>query len=300
MSSSGFGCYIDNVFMGAAAYADDVVIMSPTVHSVNKLLNLCHKFSLAYDVKFNPTKSKYLYFPSKRTKNVSISKSISLGGELVPTVSHEKHVGLVLGVDAFKKDVDKRVCELNACTNTICNVYKLNNLVLLYKLLKIYGMSVYGSQLWDFSKATICNKFFTCWRKCIRKLLNLPARTHNNLIPAIISDDNVDVQLHRRLLKFVYNVLTNNNPIIKMCGQLAINGSSTALSRSVKYLCSIYNINMSDLIYKSVVTNIAPIQGPTTAVLAVAGAIQELTSTAYINCLTKDDRTQLITHLCTS
>ena len=57
---------------------------------------------------------------------------------------------------------------------------------------------------------------------------------------------------------------------------------------------------MSDLIYKSVVTNIAPIQGPTTAVLAVAGAIQELTSTAYINCLTKDDRTQLITHLCTS
>ena len=58
--------------------------------------------------------------------------------------------------------------------------------------------------------------------------------------PAVLSDDNVDMQLHHRCFKSETNALTNTNTNIKQCGQLAGNEDNT-----------IYNANNSVLVYKS-------------------------------------------------
>ena len=35
LKRSGYGCYIGNMFCGALGYADDVIIMAPTVTATN-------------------------------------------------------------------------------------------------------------------------------------------------------------------------------------------------------------------------------------------------------------------------
>ena len=45
LQSSGLGCYIGNNFMAALGYADDVILITPTVSALKQMLNLCDKFA---------------------------------------------------------------------------------------------------------------------------------------------------------------------------------------------------------------------------------------------------------------
>ena len=52
LKRSGYGCHIGHIFTGALAYADDVVLIAPTMVSMRKLLDICSTFSKD-SVKFN-------------------------------------------------------------------------------------------------------------------------------------------------------------------------------------------------------------------------------------------------------
>ena len=66
LSQSGFGCYIGAHFVGAIAYADDIVLISPTPFGMRKLLSICDLYASHYDIVFNAEKSKFLVIlPSK-------------------------------------------------------------------------------------------------------------------------------------------------------------------------------------------------------------------------------------------
>ena len=53
LGKSRCGCYIGNIFCGALSYADDVIILVPTMSSVYSMLSICEKFANDYDVIFN-------------------------------------------------------------------------------------------------------------------------------------------------------------------------------------------------------------------------------------------------------
>ena len=58
----GLGCYIGNIFMGALGYADDILLIAPTRHSLQVMLKTCEDFSIEHSMQFStdpdPRKSK--------------------------------------------------------------------------------------------------------------------------------------------------------------------------------------------------------------------------------------------------
>ena len=58
----GVGCYIADVFLGAAAYADDLLLMSPTRSGMAAMFKVCEKFAAEHNICFSvhetPAKSK--------------------------------------------------------------------------------------------------------------------------------------------------------------------------------------------------------------------------------------------------
>ena len=52
---SGVGCYIGNVFVGALAYADYVVLLAPTHSAMRMMLRVCEDFAKDFCLMFNPT-----------------------------------------------------------------------------------------------------------------------------------------------------------------------------------------------------------------------------------------------------
>ncbi len=60
LKDSSYGCYIGIEFCGAFGYADDIVLLSPTVYSTHRMLEICTKYAKEYNVLFNPSKTKQI------------------------------------------------------------------------------------------------------------------------------------------------------------------------------------------------------------------------------------------------
>ena len=72
MSNSRLGYYIGNIFRGILAYADDAIILAPSVARLRGMLSICESFANDYYIIFNSCKSKLLVFPEVNNKEVSI------------------------------------------------------------------------------------------------------------------------------------------------------------------------------------------------------------------------------------
>ena len=62
----------------------------------------------------------------------------------------------------------------------------------------MYCLDVYGCQLWNFTFHNSNECSYTAWRKVLRVMWNLPYRTHNVLIPAILNTKQIDILLETR------------------------------------------------------------------------------------------------------
>ena len=60
LSASGVGCCLGSNFVGAMAYADDIVLVAPTPSAMRKMLMICDMYASLYDIIFNAQKSKLL------------------------------------------------------------------------------------------------------------------------------------------------------------------------------------------------------------------------------------------------
>ena len=54
----GVGCFIRRKFVGALAYADDIVLVAPTASALCKMLAVCDNYATEYYMAFNAHKSK--------------------------------------------------------------------------------------------------------------------------------------------------------------------------------------------------------------------------------------------------
>jgi UDP:flavonoid glycosyltransferase YjiC (YdhE family) len=49
------------IFVGAQAFADDLVLIAPSVNAMRGMLNVCDEFAAQFDVIFNAIKSKRIH-----------------------------------------------------------------------------------------------------------------------------------------------------------------------------------------------------------------------------------------------
>ena len=81
--------YIAGVFMGAAAYADDLALIAPSRHAMQQMLSVCEDYAGVYNICFstdeNPTKSKTkcIFMVGKNT-NVRKPVPLRLCGKSLP------------------------------------------------------------------------------------------------------------------------------------------------------------------------------------------------------------------------
>ena len=51
LKCAGYGCYAGHVFVGALAYADDIVLLAPTQHAMRCMLKVCEEYANGFDVR---------------------------------------------------------------------------------------------------------------------------------------------------------------------------------------------------------------------------------------------------------
>ena len=95
LSETKVGCALGKTMVNHLAYADDLVILSPSVKGLQKLLNICSEYGEEHDIMFNHKKTECMYFPVKGRALINIPK-VFLNAHLLRWVTKYKYLGIIL------------------------------------------------------------------------------------------------------------------------------------------------------------------------------------------------------------
>ncbi len=66
LSKSNVGCHIGGLFACGFGYADDLKLLTTSVHALRILANICEKYVTKYDITFNGKKSLLIIYKCRR------------------------------------------------------------------------------------------------------------------------------------------------------------------------------------------------------------------------------------------
>jgi hypothetical protein len=93
-------CHVGSLFVGAFAYADDLVLIAPSANAVRLMLQICDDYATQYNVSFNATKSKCLRCsPSGTSKyilNFLHTLPFYIGSQAIEFVDEWPHLGHIV------------------------------------------------------------------------------------------------------------------------------------------------------------------------------------------------------------
>ena len=62
LQKSDVGCHMNNIYMGALSYADDITISCPSLYGLNIMLDICNNFAHENCITFNTKKTVCIKF----------------------------------------------------------------------------------------------------------------------------------------------------------------------------------------------------------------------------------------------
>ena len=245
----GKGCNIGNLCANSFAYADDIVLLSPSCTALKGLVNICEIFARDTKMKFNPEKCTLLIFSKNPNFYVNNIKIILDGCE-IKNVLNEKHLGHNFDasfVNSFNLINFQYVTnDLKVRTNAIINNFRPISWQAKVKLFNSQCSSLYGSQLWRLDDKNVAN-LCTTWKVCCRKILGLQQRTRSWLIPHLMDSMEINDIIMFRMLNFIISGLNHNSDIItRFFKNMLLSNSSYMLTNLNKILNS-FNLKYCDI-----------------------------------------------------
>ena len=206
--------HIGSNFLGALAYADDIVLLAPTPSATRKLLCICDDYAREYSLVFNGKKSKCIFFPgSEEVGHVNTSHvlpSLQVGGMDIEYVDNWTHLGHILSSDCRDNlDIEHRRVQTVKQINDMLTYFGKLDAIVKLQLLYSYCSSMYGSELWDLSCSAI-DAFCVSWRRALKNVWKLPINTHGNVIYALSCVRPIEVELKCRVFNFVIKCLNSD------------------------------------------------------------------------------------------
>ena len=83
------GCHINNIFVGAHSYADDITLLCPSICGNNKMIDICCEYTEEYDIEFNPTKTVCIKYGDK----VQLYEHVVMNGNIIKWAYNVRYRG---------------------------------------------------------------------------------------------------------------------------------------------------------------------------------------------------------------
>ena len=222
LSRAGVGCYIGNHYVGALAYADDIVLVAPSPTAMRLMLSICDQFALNNDVRFNAMKSKCMIINPKRIRHCNLHQYVhnsnmrfQINGNNIEFVEHYKHLGHIINSAFDDSDdiADKRAAFIGQANNILCYFGKLSSEVKQH-LFNSYCMSLFGCELWRLDHDSI-DTLSVAWRRAIRRVWSLPPTAHTDLLPLLCNSLPLHDEVCSRSISFISRCMSHQSSLIR-------------------------------------------------------------------------------------
>jgi hypothetical protein len=251
LKSSGSGCFIGEVFLGALGYADDIALLAPTPRAMRAMLSVCDEFATRFHVVFNAKKSKCLHIAprGRSTLSSNLKPNFFIGGNSIDYVDDWAHLGHTISAACDDKTeiTNKRNSLCGQINNVICFFGKRDPITKL-ALIKAYSTSFYGSVLWDLSHASI-EDFCAVWRKGLRRVWGLPYNAHSVLLSPLCGCLPLMDELACRSAVFITCCLKSDCDIVNYVARHGLSHARmlSPIGRNAAFCCSRFDVSFDDI-----------------------------------------------------
>ena len=245
VNKQNIGCKMGIINCNLIAYADDMVIMSPSYKGLQMLLNIVYNELDSIGLKINTNKTKCMIFRSKKKVDQYDIKPFNINGNDIDFVSTFKYLGFIINEKMNDSDdIDRAKKKFYSDFNVMIRNFHFTDKTVKIFLLKQYCIQFYGVDLWinvENSKNAI-KQFGIGYHKAIKKLLNLSYHESNHFACQEADMLIFDHLINKNKLMSVYRLLMNPPNIIeKIKTYLYI--TSVYVNRIFELFKSKYEIN---------------------------------------------------------
>ena len=216
------GCQIGNRSTNVLAYADDIVLLSPSRAGLQKLVEVCELFALTNDIKFNVKKTVCMVFnPQPPNTGTHLTGSnqpvITLNGSALTWVQSFKYLGHVIGCDLGDSgDMRRLKRSLYYNVNMLCALVRHANKNILMKLFRAYCLNFYGCELWNVANnKRAFHELCVAYHSSVKKLIGLPRSTRNHPLCLALGILPCPMLVACRQILFYKRLQSSQNVIIK-------------------------------------------------------------------------------------
>ncbi|RVE39936.1 hypothetical protein evm_015414, partial [Chilo suppressalis] len=217
LSSTRVGCHIGGACVNNLSYADDMVLLSPSVAGLRKLLGICEKYAHIHGLKYNVKKTEVMIF--KAGSGPRSIPEITLCGSPLTIVTRFKYLGHII-TDSLKDDHDleRQRRSLAMRANMLARRFAHCSKQVKITLFKAYCQSFYTGQLWENYTKNVFNTLRVQYNNALRAILGLPWRcsatgmfAENNVTDIYVLLNRLKKSFHRRLYESNNNIIASLN-----------------------------------------------------------------------------------------
>lgn len=206
---SKYGCYLFGHFIGCLLFADDIMLVSTSLYSMQRMLRICDQYAIDFDVIFNTKKSCALRVGPRYNKPCV---PLILSNSNLNFVNSCVYLGVHITSDRFFKcSFEHLRMKFYRTFNCIFSKSKSANseLITVY-LIKMYCLPIilYCLEVLPVS-ATSINALNNCINQAVFKIFNVSDKTNIQFIRKMIELDDISSLIANRASKFLNSVTTD-------------------------------------------------------------------------------------------
>ena len=181
LRDTGVGCHVSDRCINSLSYADDMVLLAPTVEALQRLLAVCQEYATQHDMLYNTTKTECMIIPPKRSR-VMYQTSAKLSECPLRFVDSFTYLGHIVSQDMTDDaDIRKQTRQLTVVGNSLLRKFSYCSQEVKMELFRSHCYSLYCNSLWSQYRAATMKKLKVCHNDILKRLLGLPRWASSSL-----------------------------------------------------------------------------------------------------------------------
>jgi hypothetical protein len=215
LSRAGVGCSIGGKFVNNISYADDMVLLCPSVDALQKLLNICERYAVTHGLTYNAKKSELLVFKAGN-KSYKTVPPVTLNGKPLGQVKKFKYLGHWVTEDLTDDlDMERERRALAVRCNMLARRFAQCTSEVKITLFKAYCQSLYTCSLWTRYTQRSYRALRVQYNNAFRVLLGLRKHCSASGMFAENQTDCLNAILRKRVASLMHRVWNSSNSFLK-------------------------------------------------------------------------------------
>ena len=199
-------------------YSDDNWVLAPSVSALQKMMNTIEEYCGSHSLKFstdpNPLKckTKCIAFLQKNR----VIPNIVLNGNPLPWVTEGIHLGNYFSnkYDGMARDIKLKKGQFISKNYELMQEFSFAHPATKMQTILLYNCHFTGSPIWDLDNVEV-KSLENSWNIAVRKVYDLPVRTHRYLVEPISDHEHLAKTLIRRFISFISQIENSSKCVVK-------------------------------------------------------------------------------------